>query len=77
LEINFRPFIPDNIEHWQVFRDDEQILKFINNIDEFLNYKPNDKECATYGSRPPHGEGANPKDGHLMGVYSMPKELQI
>ena len=44
LEINFRPSIPDNIEHWQVFEDDEQILRFIHNVDEFLNFKVNDQE---------------------------------
>ena len=44
MEINFRPSIPDNIQHWQVFQDDEQILKFINHIDEFSNYKANERE---------------------------------
>ena len=38
LEINFRPSVPDNMEHWQVFRDDEQILKFIHNIKEYSNF---------------------------------------
>ena len=44
LEINFKPFVPDNIEHWQVFQDDAQILKFINHVDEFSNYKANECE---------------------------------
>ena len=44
LEIKFRPYVPDNVEHWQVFKDDEQILKFINNIDEFSNFKANEQE---------------------------------
>ena len=35
LEINFRPSVSDNMEHWQVFRDDEQILRFIHNVQEF------------------------------------------
>ena len=26
------------MEHWQVFHDDEQILKFIHNIEEFSNF---------------------------------------
>jgi len=34
-EINFRPSIPDNVEHWQVFDDDKQILNFIHNVQEF------------------------------------------
>ena len=33
LEINFRQSVPDNMEHWQVFQSDEQILKFLHNID--------------------------------------------
>ena len=44
LEINFRPSIPDNLEHWQVFQDDAQILKFINHLDEFSNYKASEHE---------------------------------
>ena len=44
LEINFRPSVPDNIEHWQIFEDDKQILKFINNINEFSIYQVNEQE---------------------------------
>ena len=42
LEINFRPSVPDHVEHWQVFKDDEQILKFIHNVDEFSNFRVNE-----------------------------------
>ena len=31
FEINFRPSILDNLNHWQVFKDDKQIINFINN----------------------------------------------
>ena len=44
LEINFRPSVPDNIEHWKIFEDDKQILKFINNINEFSIYQVNEQE---------------------------------
>ena len=44
LEINFRPSVPNNVEHWQVFKVDEQILRFIHNVDEFQNFKVNDQE---------------------------------
>ena len=44
LEINFRPSVPDNMEHWQVFQSDEQILKFLHNIDEFSNLSVNFQE---------------------------------
>jgi hypothetical protein len=30
-----RPSIPNNIQHWQVFEDDEQLRKFLESIDEF------------------------------------------
>ena len=36
LEIIFIPAVPDNIEHWQVFHDDSQIINFLNNINEFV-----------------------------------------
>ena len=44
LEINFRPSVPDNMEHWHVFQSDEQILKFLHNIDEFSNLSVNFQE---------------------------------
>ena len=34
FEIKFRPSIPDNINNWQEFKDDSQIVKFINNMHE-------------------------------------------
>jgi hypothetical protein len=30
-----RPSIPNNMQHWQVFEDDEQLHKFLESIDEF------------------------------------------
>jgi hypothetical protein len=30
-----KPSIPNNIQHWQVFEDDEQIRKFLEMVDEF------------------------------------------
>jgi hypothetical protein len=48
LEIIFRPSVPDNVDNWQVFRDDEQIIRFIHNIREFsyfnVSYKEEGKE---------------------------------
>jgi hypothetical protein len=44
LEIIFRPSIPDNIDHWQVFKDDEQVLRFIHNVNEFSNFNVSYKE---------------------------------
>ena len=44
LEINFRPSIPDNMEHWQVFQDDQQILRCIHNVKEFSNFNLNHQE---------------------------------
>ena len=29
IEVQYRPSIPDNIENWQVFDDDNDILKFL------------------------------------------------
>ena len=44
LGINFRPSVPDNMEHWQDFQDDEQILRFIHNVEEFSNFYVNHQE---------------------------------
>ena len=29
IEVRHRPSIPDNVDHWQVFEDDEQINRFL------------------------------------------------
>lgn len=31
-----RPSIPNNIQHWQVFEDDEQLWKFLEIVDGFV-----------------------------------------
>ena len=41
FEINFRPSILDNLDHLQVFQDDDQIIRFINNMHEFAYYQIN------------------------------------
>jgi hypothetical protein len=44
LEIIFRPSVPDNVDHWQVFRDDKKILRFIHNVQEFSDFNVSYKE---------------------------------
>jgi hypothetical protein len=48
IEINFRPSVPDNLDHWQAFGDDRKILNFIHNVQEFsifdVSYKEEGKE---------------------------------
>ena len=48
MEINFRPSILDTVDHWQVFKDDEQLLRFIHNLQEFegckISYQQEGKE---------------------------------
>jgi len=44
LEIIFRPLVSDNVDHWKVFKDDEQILRFIHNVQEFFGFNVNYKE---------------------------------
>jgi hypothetical protein len=41
MEVHFRPSIPDNLEHWKVFEDDEQIIRFMENNIEFTNSQIN------------------------------------
>jgi ribonuclease HI len=35
IQMRHRPSIPDNVQHWQVFEDDEQLRKFLESLDEF------------------------------------------
>jgi hypothetical protein len=37
MEVLFRPSFPDNLEHWQVFEDDDQIIRFMENSKEFID----------------------------------------
>jgi hypothetical protein len=37
MEVLFRPSIPNNLEYWQVFKDDDQIIRFMENKKEFTN----------------------------------------
>jgi len=41
MEIIFRPSIHDNMEHWKVFNDDAQILRFMENNKEFSDLQVN------------------------------------
>jgi hypothetical protein len=41
MEVLFRPSIPDNLEHWQVFEDDDQIVRFMENSKEFTDSQIN------------------------------------
>lgn len=47
LEIIFKPSVPDNVEHWQVFADDAQIIRFINNLQEFVKNEIDWREEGT------------------------------
>ena len=37
MEVLFRPSVSDNLEHWQVFKDDDQIIRFMENNKEFTD----------------------------------------
>jgi hypothetical protein len=41
MEVLFRPSIRDNLEHWQVFEDDDQIIRFMENNKEFIDTQIN------------------------------------
>ena len=35
IEVKYRPSIQNNVKHWQVFEDDQQIKRFIEVTNEF------------------------------------------
>ena len=37
VEVLFRPFVPDNQDHWKVFDNDAQIVHFLHCIDYLQN----------------------------------------
>ena len=44
MEIIFRPSVPDNVDHWQVFSDDRQVINFLNNMHEFVDFEISHEE---------------------------------
>lgn len=39
VQMKYRPSLPDNVEHWKVFNDDDEINRFLQVIDEFFEMK--------------------------------------
>ncbi|KAH9323743.1 hypothetical protein KI387_018382, partial [Taxus chinensis] len=37
IEMVFRPSVPDNVDHWQIFNGDNQLLAFLEQRDNFNN----------------------------------------
>ena len=35
VEIKYRSSVPDNVKHWKVFKDDLEIERFLQSVDEF------------------------------------------
>ena len=59
IEVKYRPSIPDNVEHWQVFEDDEQINIFLQMSSEFENIKIDQENMYD------KGESVEPKPTYL------------
>ena len=39
MEVIFRPSVPDNVEHWQIYNEESQVVRFLNNMEEFSGFK--------------------------------------
>ena len=37
VQVKHRPYVPDKVKNWQVFKDNYQIKRFLKNDEEFLN----------------------------------------
>ena len=44
MEVIFRPSVPDNVDNGQVFDDDKQVIKFLNNVEEFPGFHISEEE---------------------------------
>lgn len=52
VEMRHMPSVPDNIKHWQVFEDDQQIHKFLTTIEDFQGTEINqDGDETTKGAK--------------------------
>ena len=39
VQMKYRPSVPDNVHHWKVFDDDDELNRFLQVIDEFFEMK--------------------------------------
>ena len=44
MRVVFRPLVLDNVEHWQSFNEEIQVIHFLNNVEEFSSFKVGYKE---------------------------------
>jgi ribonuclease HI len=44
VEVIFRHSVPDNMDHWQIFDDDKQVIRFLNHMQEFSEFHVSEKE---------------------------------
>jgi ribonuclease HI len=44
VEVIFRPSVPNNMDHWKIFDDDKQVIRFLNHMQEFSEFHVNEKE---------------------------------
>jgi hypothetical protein len=44
VEVIFRLSVPDNVNHWQIFDDEKQVIKFLNRMQECFEFHINEKE---------------------------------
>jgi hypothetical protein len=83
VEVIFRPFVPNNMEHWQVFDDDKQMVKFLLHIHEFsdldismkeegCNYTENDDEVKA----PPKRVVSSERDFDIQDGHKIKDELE-
>ncbi|KAH9323803.1 hypothetical protein KI387_018442, partial [Taxus chinensis] len=47
IEVVFRPSVPDNSQHWQVFNDDNQLIAFLEKAENFkeLHFEGSTSTC--------------------------------
>ena len=43
IQVKHRPAILDNVKYWQVFEDNQQIKRFLENDEEFINTQIDDE----------------------------------
>jgi len=71
IEVRNKPSILNNIQHWQVFEDDEQIRKFLEMVDDFTEThidqeNQNDHTWITQEGEDPQGFQENIVDHHML-----------
>ena len=76
VQMKYRPSLPDNVQHWKVFEDDDEVNRFLQVIDEFFEMQIDQENEALEESPHPYLRNKIGKDSIVqLPNNQIPKDL--